>query len=151
MVSIYDLRVDKEGKLRLRKKKTLQMDIQVTSAKIAADIMREAFNINELTEEYVFIMCTDTAGNIKGLFEVSHGGIDNALINIRGIFQRALLCNAKNVIVAHNHPSGECNPSKDDLRTFEKLVEAGRLMEIPILDSIIIGRNCFCSIREHNK
>lgn len=141
-VAIYDLKVDKEWAVKLRVRKTIALgeeDIKVTSAEIAVEIMKKAFEIDSLTEEYMLLLCTDTVGNIKGLFEVSHGTVKGTMINMRGIFQRALLCNAANIILVHNHPSGDCSPSRQDEQAYRSVKQAGEIMEIDLVDFIIIG------------
>ena len=66
----------------------------------------------------------------------------------RDVFRYALRYNAAAVILVHNHPSGNPEPSKDDIRITRRIVEAGQIMEIPVLDHIIIGDGIFVSLCE---
>ncbi|NCD01050.1 DNA repair protein RadC [bacterium] len=77
---------------------------------------------------------------------ISIGSLNSNLISFREIFKPALLYDAIAVIIAHNHPSGSTKASKDDIITNRKIKEAGRLMEIEVLDHIIIGKNSFSNI-----
>ena len=151
--AIYSLIETKTNQIKLRKKKKISLDerFKITSAEKAAIVFSQAFKIQSLTEEFIFLLCLDSVGNIKGLFEVSHGTINQAIINIRGIFQRALLCDAASIIIAHNHPSGDSTPSREDSEVYNKLIEAGKLMEISLLDNLIIGKNEFYSFKEQSK
>ena len=152
VVTIYDLIIDSSKQVKLKKNRNISFDVEklrIDEPGRAVEVFRRVFNIDNLTEEYVFLMCTDAEGDIKGMFEVSHGSISKALINIRGIFQRALLCNATNLIVAHNHPSGGCKPSNEDIRSYKGLVKAGKIMEIEVLDNLIIG-NGYYSFKEND-
>ena len=72
---------------------------------------------------------------------ISEGGWNDTSIDVRKIFKAALEFNASSLILAHNHPSGETEPSKDDIATTKRIIEAGKLMSIKILDHIIVG-NC---------
>ena len=88
-----------------------------------------------------------------GIFEVGHGTVNACLLHTREIMIRNVLCGASAFIVVHNHPSGELSVSKDDISTTEQLKKAGELMEIPLLDHIIIGREdekeTYYSLKEH--
>ena len=77
---------------------------------------------------------------------ISIGSLNSNLVSFREIFKPALLYDAIAVRIAHNHPSGSTKASKDDIITNRKIKEAGRLMEIEVLDHIIIGKNSFSNI-----
>ena len=67
------------------------------------------------------------------------GSINNALVSPREVFKSSILSNAASIIIFHNHPSGNVNPSKDDIKITETLRAAGSILDIPVLDHIIIG------------
>ncbi|MBP5294784.1 MAG: JAB domain-containing protein, partial [Lachnospiraceae bacterium] len=67
------------------------------------------------------------------------GSINASLAPIQNIMKSAMLCNAAAILLVHNHPSGSPAPSKEDMQLTEKVVEAGKLMELPLLDHVIIG------------
>ena len=79
---------------------------------------------------------------------LSVGSLDSSVMSSREIFRQAVLCNAAAVILLHNHPSGNPQPSQEDILLTKKLAEASVLMEIPLLDHIIIGDNKYISLKE---
>ena len=71
--------------------------------------------------------------------EISRGTIDCSIVHPRDVFSKALRLSAASVIFAHNHPSGDPTPSKEDIKLTEKLIECGRILDIKVLDHIVIG------------
>lgn len=114
-----------------------------------AKMMREVFRLHERTEEFVYLLCFDTKFRLIGTFEVSHGALNYSVCNPREIFVKALLCNAGNIVIVHNHPSGDETPSKEDVAAYERIKKSGELLQVPLVDSIIIGRNAYYSFLEH--
>ena len=84
-----------------------------------------------------------------GVSLVSVGRLNSAMIEPREVFKTAIIAAASALIIAHNHPSGDSRPSNEDLDITEKLKIAGDVLQIPILDHIIVGRDCFYSMKEH--
>lgn len=74
--------------------------------------------------------------------------LDGSLVHPREVFKGALLSSAASVILLHNHPSGDPDPSAEDREVTRKLVEAGRLLGVPVLDHVIVGVGAFYSFRE---
>lgn len=91
-------------------------------------------------EEHMYMIAMDTRNVPIGIFEVSHGNANTAPMNTRGIFIRALLCGAVYIVLVHNHPSGDPSPSGEDLAVTSKMVQAGEMIGIRILDHVIIGK-----------
>lgn len=87
------------------------------------------------------VIFLDSALNVKGYKILSIGGITNVIVDIRILFQHALLCNAVNIIIFHNHPSGNLNESKSDLEVSRKIKKAALLLDMRLIDSIIITEN----------
>lgn len=117
------------------------------SPKAITDMLNAVFNLKNLAEEYVYMIAFNTKNRPLGVFEVSHGTVNQSVCNPRELFIRALLCGAVYIILAHNHPSGDTVPSKEDIENYERVKEAGRLIGIQLLDSIIVGDGYF-SFRE---
>jgi DNA repair protein RadC len=92
-------------------------------------------------EEYVYVIALNTPGDIIGLFEVSHGCINASICSPREIFIRLLLCGAAQFICVHNHPSGNTIPSNNDKNVFNHLCQSGLMLNLPMADYIIVGRN----------
>ncbi len=78
------------------------------------------------------------------------GTLNESVVHAREIFKRAIELNAAAIIVAHNHPSGDPTPSDADITVTKELIESGRIIGIEILDHIIIGDNCYWSLKENN-
>lgn len=84
--------------------------------KVAA-VMNGVFALKELAEEYVYLLCLNKKNTkITGIFEISHGTVDRAILGVREIFIRVLLSGASNLIIAHNHPSQSVIASKEDIQ-----------------------------------
>lgn len=104
-----------------------------------ADIAKRFVGAHEHTEEHMYMFCMNTKNRIVGIFEISHGNVNSSMAGAREIFQKALLANAVQIILVHNHPSGDPDPSKDDIFVTMKLKELGEFIGIPLVDHIIIG------------
>ena len=77
-----------------------------------------------------------------------HGSLNAATVRVGEVFREAVRANCASIIVVHNHPSGDPTPSPEDVRTTEMIVEAGQLLDIEVLDHLVIGRNCYVSLKE---
>jgi DNA repair protein RadC len=96
--------------------------------------------------EHCIVVLLDTKHRVLRTSTVSIGSIDHTFMTPHGIFRDALLGNAAAVILAHNHPSGDPEPSRDDERVTRRLVEAGRLMGVEVLDHLVIGGGTWVSL-----
>ena len=79
---------------------------------------------------------------------ISFGSLNASIVHPRELFREAINCRAAAVILAHNHPSGDPTPSPEDVALTRKLVEAGSLLDIPVLDHLILGDGKFISLKE---
>ena len=98
--------------------------------------------------EKVILLSIDSKGKVLRESEISKGSVNRSLVSVRSILMEALNAEAVNLILMHNHPSGDPSPSKDDNELTAKLSESCKLMEIPLLDHIIIGDNLYYSYNE---
>ena len=96
--------------------------------------------------EHCLSVLLDTKHRILRTLTVSIGSIDHTFMTPHGIFRDALLHNAAAVILAHNHPSGDPEPSRDDERVTRCLVEAGRLLGVDVLDHLVVGGGGWVSL-----
>lgn len=125
-----------------------EVETRISCPKDIYEVLTKVCRIQCNAEE-VFILITLNIKNIvTGYFEVHRGTINTSLAHPREVFKRALLNNASDIIVAHNHPSGDPNPSKEDLQITERLKEAGNLLGINLLDHIIVGEDKYISLKE---
>ena len=94
------------------------------------------------------MLALDTKNKIIGVFIISTGSLNASIIHPRDVFQRAILSNAASVILVHNHPSGDPTPSLEDMELTRKLMEAGKVLDIAVLDHVVMGENRFVSMKE---
>lgn len=113
----------------------------------AATIGREFLRIHEEPEEYMHMICLNTKNKVIGVFEISHGNVNSSIVCPREVFQKALLANAVSIILMHNHPSGDCTPSREDIEVTKRLVEAGKMLGVEVLDHLVIADK-YCSLKE---
>lgn len=104
----------------------------------AADILLD-IGLAEAAEEYVYLFCLSSVGEITAVHEVAHGSLSACTVTAKSVFKRALLNNAASIIIAHNHPSGDPSPSQCDIDITEKMKKAGKLLDIPLVDHIILS------------
>lgn len=130
---------------------TNQQRIRITSHKEAYELIIKNWNLNiiEFQEECKVILMNK--GNfVLGIFDVSKGGIDSSVVDIRIILSVALKCHATQLILVHNHPSGSLTPSNSDKNITEKLSKACDLLNLTLLDHLIITRNDYYSLNKED-
>ena len=98
-------------------------------------------------KEYFLAVLLDTRSQLIKVAEISVGSLDSSIVHPREVFKEAIASSAASVILVHNHPSGDTEASEDDIQVTERLVEAGRVMGIDVLDHIIIGDKRFLSLK----
>ncbi len=94
-------------------------------------------------------MCLNTKNNVVAVHRCHVGALNASLVHPREVFKSAILNNAASVIVAHQHPSGDITPSMEDINVTKRLVEAGKLLGIEVLDHLVVNSdNSFTSLKE---
>lgn len=119
----------------------------ITTPEDAANFAVKHLKLNENPEEHMAMLCLNTKNRIIGVFEISRGTVNSSVVGIREIFQKALLANAVHVLLMHNHPSGDPTPSREDVMITEKLMDAGNIVGVKVLDHLVIG-DTYVSIKE---
>lgn len=119
----------------------------IRSPEDAVVIGKTFMHIHEEPEEYMYMICMNTKNKVTGVFEISHGNVNSSIVGTREVFQKALLANAVSIILMHNHPSGDPSPSREDIEITRRMVEAGKILGIQVLDHIIIGDR-YSSLKE---
>lgn len=104
--------------------------------------------MRDLKREIFKIVLLNTANVIMEDFTISEGGLAASIVEPRAVFQKAILENAAAIICLHNHPSGNLEPSREDIRVTRQLAEAGKIMGIPVHDHLIIAGRGFTSLAE---
>jgi DNA repair protein RadC len=123
------------------------MDSIIRSPEDVARLAKRCLHMHEEPEEYMYMVCVNTKNRVIGVFEISHGTVNSSLVNAREVFQKALLANAVSIILMHNHPSGDVAPSKEDIDVTKRLMEAGKILGVQVLDHLIIG-DAWVSLKE---
>ncbi len=98
--------------------------------------------------EHFAVLLLNTKNHILGMPDVSVGSLSAAVVHPREVFRAAIDYAAAALILLHNHPSGDPSPSQEDIDVTRRLVKAGKVMDIPVLDHIIIGREKFLSFKD---
>ncbi|MEO8447968.1 MAG: DNA repair protein RadC [bacterium] len=105
--------------------------------------------ITNFSKEHFFVVSLDTRNNYIGIDGISVGTLTASLVHPRETFEAAIRRHAARIIIAHNHPSGESDPSEDDLKITKRLAEAGKVMGIEVIDHIIVTTKGFYSFKEN--
>ena len=101
-------------------------------------------------KEHFYILCLNTRGRVNDTRQVSIGNLDSSIVHPREVFKDAISTYASTVIFVHNHPSGDLEPSAEDINLTKRLVEAGELLGIPVLDHIIVSDKGYTSLKSRN-
>lgn len=125
-----------------------EIDRKMNSPEKAVSLAKYYLRLPEQTEEYLYMVCMNVKLEAIGIFELSHGNVNSSIVSVREMFQKALLANAVSIIVMHNHPSGDPTPSREDIQVTKRMVEAGDLLGVQVIDHIIVGRPGFSSLKE---
>ncbi|UKT66043.1 JAB domain-containing protein [Pedobacter mucosus] len=122
---------------------------QISSSVEAYEIILDSWNKDqiELLEEFKIVLL-NRRSRVLGIVKISAGGIAGTFVDPKIIFAAALKACASGIILTHNHPSGECNPSEADLSLTRKLFETGKLLDISILDHLIISPDRYYSFKD---
>ncbi len=99
-------------------------------------------------QEHFVVLYLDTRNRVIDQEILYKGSLNTSLVRIAEVFRGAVRRNCASVIVAHNHPSGDPSPSPEDIALTRRLIEAGKLLEIDVLDHLVVGQNRFVSLRE---
>lgn len=113
----------------------------IDSPKTAVTIINKVFSLAEEAVEVFGILTLNSKNKIVGAHIISVGTLNIAVVHPREVFKPAILNNAAQIIIFHNHPSGDSSPSKEDIVVTQKLVDAGKLLGIEIIDHLIISEN----------
>ncbi|MEW6605890.1 MAG: DNA repair protein RadC [bacterium] len=120
--------------------------VSIKSAEDVAKLVRP--RLKDKKKEYFLILSLDTRNNLTKISEISIGSLNANLVHPREVFKEAIQSVANSVILVHNHPSGNPEPSEDDLLITKRLIEAGKILGIEITDHIIIAKTGFYSFKE---
>ncbi len=106
------------------------------------------YEMSGLEQEELRVLLLDTRNHVLAITKVYRGSLNSSQVRVGELFKTAVRRNAAAIIVVHNHPSGDPTPSPDDIALTRAVVEAGRLLDIEVLDHLIIGRGRWISLKE---
>ena len=140
-INVYSLRLVKESSI------AYNLEKPIVNPAAAAEIINQVFDMENQPNEVFAILCLNTKNKVAGAHIISQGSLSASIVHPREVFKAAILNNAASIILAHNHPSGDPEPSWEDIETTRRLVEAGEILGIRVLDHIIIGEQ-YLSMKE---
>ncbi|HEY70271.1 MAG TPA: JAB domain-containing protein [Anaerolineae bacterium] len=105
------------------------------------------YEMGALEQEHLRVLLLDTRNRLMRIVEVYHGSLNSSLVRIGEVLREAVRSNAAAVIVAHNHHSGDPTPSPEDVALTRSIVDAGKLLDIEVLDHLVIGKARFVSLK----
>jgi DNA repair protein RadC len=123
----------------------VQGKIPIKSPEDVRNIVME--EMRYFDREHFRSLYLDRKGGLIVMEDVSVGGLHSSIVHPREVFKTAVKKSAASIILVHNHPSGDPTPSKEDIEVTKRLIEAGKIMGIEVLDHIIIGEGNYCSLK----
>lgn len=132
-----------------RRKKAQSLNDYIRSSKDAADYFLPMLQDKEYEEFWVLFLKRNN--QILKAYKVSEGGISSTVVDPKRVFKAALEVNASAVILCHNHPSGNLSPSQSDMQLTNKLIQAGKSLDISIIDHIIVADTGYYSFADEGK
>lgn len=110
-------------------------------------VWHELRDIRDNKKEHLAVFYLDTRNQEIKREIISIGTLNSSLVHPREVFEPAILCSAAQIIIAHNHPSGDCEPSSEDFAVTKRLIEVGKILGIEVLDHVIVSKNEYRSIK----
>lgn len=139
MVPVYKLLMVKDGGVASSSKR---IHTPAEAAQLAMTYL------TGLDREHLVVILLDSKNMIIGINTVCIGTLNTAYVSMREVFKPAIVANAAAIFVAHNHPSGDPTPSSEDVHITKQISEAGKLLDIPLLDHIVCGETNWVSLKE---
>lgn len=122
----------------------------IFSSKDIVKYINEIENLDLEPDEKIILICLNNKNQIIAYSEIAKGGADFCNIDFKVLFKTILVANATKFILVHNHPTGNANPSSQDIKITEKIKDASSLLNIQFLDHIVVGENSFISCMTTN-
>jgi DNA repair protein RadC len=120
--------------------------VQVRSPADAANLLLGEMSL--LEQEEMRVLLLDTRNRVLAITTVYQGSLNTSVVRVGELFREAIRRNAAAIIVVHNHPSGDPTPSPEDVSVTRTILEAGKLLDIEVLDHLVIGQQRFVSLKE---
>lgn len=123
-----------------------RQQVIITSPLDVRDLLMEEMRF--LEKEHFKAILLNTKNHVISIEDISVGSLNSSIVHPREVFKPAIRRSSASIILVHNHPSGDPTPSKEDIEVTSRLVQAGNILGISVLDHIIIGNNSILSFRE---
>jgi DNA repair protein RadC len=128
----------REAEVVYRPGKRIDAPRKVRSSYDASEVLK-GYGLADKTQEHFVVLYLNSKHMILGVQTVAMGSLNEVTVHPREVFRGAIMAGAAAVIIAHNHPSGDTDPSTDDMRITQRMIEVGKLVGIPVLDHIVVG------------
>lgn len=138
-VDIVSLKMIKESSVSYANRRISKPDEVVDLVKIF---------LEDCDREKLIVCCLNVKNEPTSISTVSIGSLNTSIVHPREVFKTAVISNSASIIIAHNHPSGDVNPSNEDINITERIKEAGNILGIKLLDHLIIGEDNFASLKD---
>jgi DNA repair protein RadC len=119
---------------------------QILSPQTCDELLRPFFE--HLDHEEFWVLVLDIKNRVKKIVKLYQGTVSSSNIRIAEIFRQAIIENSPTIVIAHNHPSGDPTPSPEDIVLTRAIIEAGKFLDIKVLDHLIIGKNRYLSFKQ---
>ena len=126
---------------------TKQLGPKVTSSRDAYDFLVDRWENIDYCEKF-YVILLNRANKVQGVAFISEGSVGGTIADPKKIFQIALKANASAIILSNNHPSGAMRPSQQDKNITEKCKEAGRFLDLPVIDHVIVTKDGYFSFAD---
>jgi DNA repair protein RadC len=107
-----------------------------------------SYEMSALEQEHLRVILLDIRNRVLDIVEIYHGSVNSSQVRVGEVFKEAVRRNAPALIVVHNHPSGDPTPSPDDVAVTRAMVQAGKLLDVDVLDHLVIGAGRWVSLKE---
>ena len=138
-------------KLLLVKEKSFEYNKKITSTLDVISFIREVLEIQNESQEVVYVLTLNTKNEIISFLEIARGGLNMCNLSIPQLFKSILLSNSNKFILIHNHPSGDPAPSKNDIDITKDILKASKILKVDFLDHLVIGDSKYQSIMKELK
>lgn len=139
-IAFYKLVVEEDRPVLLKLKEIKSADtIYGNNPQVIADWCSSALYMDRLMQEEVYLLFLHSSLRVKGIIQLAQGGEDSAVFSTACLYREVLLSGSSKIVIIHNHPSGELDPSTQDMAMTKQLMKGCMLLGITLLDHIIIG------------
>ncbi len=148
-INFYEARLSEDNRIMLVKEKGVNYDAgKLNNPEDIVLMIRRLLHVEQMAEEHCYMIAMNSSCKVLGVFFISKGTVNVSLVTPRELYIRALLAGAVQIVLCHNHPSGNAIPSEQDIAITQKIKEAGEMININLADHIIIGNNSYLSFKE---